>query len=256
MRLAALLALLMGCASPPGSLEGDAGRTDVPRRDAPSSDTGSDAGGDTLDAAEGDDAPDVPIDAGPPAEDCANDADDDLDGAADCLDSDCEGRACDDGSPCTAGDLCAAGSCVGERGPLVWRCIRRGGAEDLTFDSTCTDWWDCAARTSDAVWRVPPAATGRIVTLNQWRPAGCAACGLPDGVCADSIVDVASASPAPATYCAETPTFGNYPTDPAPGLIAVRRISDGSCRHGLRSATEMTPAGMVDEGVLAYVCPP
>lgn len=47
----------------------------------------------------------------PPAEvECANGADDDRDGLADCLDPDCNGRFCDDHDACTTGEVCLAGT--------------------------------------------------------------------------------------------------------------------------------------------------
>jgi hypothetical protein len=48
-----------------------------------------------------------------PVEVCTNGRDDDGDGLADCADPDCEGRACDDGDPCTTGSVCRTGGCVG-----------------------------------------------------------------------------------------------------------------------------------------------
>lgn len=42
---------------------------------------------------------------------CGNGIDDDGDSDVDCLDSDCEGRACDDGDPCTVSDICGSGLC-------------------------------------------------------------------------------------------------------------------------------------------------
>lgn len=42
---------------------------------------------------------------------CGNGMDDDGDDAIDCVDSDCEGRACDDGDLCTINDVCGSGLC-------------------------------------------------------------------------------------------------------------------------------------------------
>ncbi len=66
----------------------------------------------------GRDAGPAPMDAGlhdggGPETACTNGTDDDLDGNADCADSDCAGSTCDDGNACTHTDVCAAGACAG-----------------------------------------------------------------------------------------------------------------------------------------------
>ncbi len=58
-------------------------------------------------------------DAGPPCpareSACGDGVDEDCDRLVDCADPDCGGTACDDGQPCTSGDVCdtTAGACVG-----------------------------------------------------------------------------------------------------------------------------------------------
>ena len=42
---------------------------------------------------------------------CSNGIDDDDDSDVDCIDSDCQGRACDDGDACTVNDVCGDGLC-------------------------------------------------------------------------------------------------------------------------------------------------
>jgi hypothetical protein len=62
------------------------------------------------------DAGPVDIDAGPctaTETSCTDGLDRDCDLATDCADSDCAGQACDDGDPCTHGDRCSGGACVG-----------------------------------------------------------------------------------------------------------------------------------------------
>ncbi|HJL17508.1 MAG TPA: hypothetical protein RMH99_17705, partial [Sandaracinaceae bacterium LLY-WYZ-13_1] len=57
-----------------------------------------------------------PVDAGPCAASeraCDDGLDEDCDHAVDCADDDCGGRACDDGDPCTHGDVCTGGRCEG-----------------------------------------------------------------------------------------------------------------------------------------------
>lgn len=57
------------------------------------------------------------VDGGPgcPATEtsCTDGLDDDCDGDIDCADADCAGVSCDDGSACTEGDVCSAGTCGG-----------------------------------------------------------------------------------------------------------------------------------------------
>lgn len=254
MRLAALLTLVMGCASPPGSLEGDAGRADVPRRDAPSSDTGSDAGDDASDAESVADAP-VPVDAyrGPEA-DCVNTEDDDLDGDVDCYDADCEGLTCDDRDPCTGAEVCAAGLCVGSPGRAVHRCPGVDELDRYAFEGCPSD---CGGGDSGPVWRVPPDPVGPVVRLHQWLTRGCAAaaCAMTDA-CLDAIIDDDATSPAPTTYCADDYEFGSYPTTPAEGLLAITRVGNATCRHAVVVEGEAVPAGLAVEETVAYVCPP
>lgn len=255
MRRALALVALLGCAPAPAVVDVDAG-ADAPRiidAPAPPADSGSDVG---SDAPEPPDAP-VPTDSPrPPETDCANRDDDDLDGDTDCADSDCEGRACDDADPCTGSDACAAGVCDGVPGRPVQRCTGPGDLEVYALEDGCPS--ECSLGDSGVIWRVPPDPVGAVVTLRQWRPRGCTsvACAMTGDACIDAIVDIATVSPAPTTYCREDPGFGDYPTTAAPGLIAVRRVGDAICRHGVRLEDEVTPAGMSDELVLAYVCPP
>lgn len=140
------------CATEQGD-GGDAGGT----ADAGAADAGSDAG--ALDAGTDAGAPDAGsdagVDGGSKREDCTNQVDDDLDGDADCADTDCRqeicrprvhpcdaverctgnacppdvlevsGTDCDDGTACTAGDQCQAdGGCDGVRGLPVYRCTQ------------------------------------------------------------------------------------------------------------------------------------
>jgi len=42
---------------------------------------------------------------------CTNGQDDDLDGKTDCLDEECDGKACDDGDPGTSTEKCVTGTC-------------------------------------------------------------------------------------------------------------------------------------------------
>ncbi|MFO0598175.1 MAG: hypothetical protein U0228_22925 [Myxococcaceae bacterium] len=46
---------------------------------------------------------------------CGNGVDDDCDGLKDCADSDCSGLVCNDGDPCTDGEVCSNSTCM--RGP-------------------------------------------------------------------------------------------------------------------------------------------
>ncbi|MFT3711404.1 MAG: hypothetical protein QM817_27540 [Archangium sp.] len=43
---------------------------------------------------------------------CGDNVDDDCDGSKDCLDSDCNAQACNDGDPCTVGDVCSGTTCT------------------------------------------------------------------------------------------------------------------------------------------------
>ncbi|MBL9039832.1 MAG: hypothetical protein JNG84_15045 [Archangium sp.] len=62
--------------------------------------------------------------SGPPPEQCTNGLDDDANGATDCADSTCEGKACQSSDACLISPVCSAGSCVG--GPTV-ECLAAPG---------------------------------------------------------------------------------------------------------------------------------
>jgi hypothetical protein len=98
---------------------------------------------------------------------CDNGVDDDGDGYGDCLDSDCEGRPCDDGDACTRGDICSLGACL------------------APFDVTCDDRNDCTTDSCD------PAIGCVFAPVLAGSP-----CAAPfAGVCDDGGVCQQSAAP-------------------------------------------------------------
>jgi hypothetical protein len=58
---------------------------------------------------------------------CGDGRDDDCDGRVDCIDEDCQGKACEDGDACTTGETCEANACKG------------GSAVTCDDGNACTD---------------------------------------------------------------------------------------------------------------------
>lgn len=81
---------------------------------------------------------------------CADGLDNDGDGYIDCLDEDCEARACDDGDLCTIDDTCTAGECIGmakdcgDMNPCtIDTCDSQDGMCVNTFDESKTSYGSC-----------------------------------------------------------------------------------------------------------------
>ena len=104
---------------------------------------------------------------------CDDGIDNDNDGSTDCLDSDCEGLACNDGDPCTEDDTCSGGRCVGisidcddgndcsddscEAGQCVYECNATSFVDSCCDDPVCADALVCKPIT-------PPEITSSPVT--------------------------------------------------------------------------------------------
>ncbi|MEW6433165.1 MAG: hypothetical protein AB1730_16800 [Myxococcota bacterium] len=229
--------------------------------------SGSDAGGDAG-ATDGG-ATDGGADAGF-EKNCANGMDDDSDGETDCADSDCAGRvcrekahacdaeescaanacpadvyetpgtACDDGTPCTAGDQCLMdGGCEGTRGAPIFRCTKPGIIEILSVGSCPMAGELCGEPAPDAgllARELPDAGEENLLVHSPSAPDGGCIETLPDGgvaivadVCVDWLLDSAQRP----GMCVTNLFRSRVSSSPFTGSVAVYqyRFNSGSPQH-------------------------
>lgn len=143
---------------------------------------------------------------------CGNGVDDDCDGKIDCLDADCNALGCNDGDPCTTGEVCGSNAC------------QRGAAKVCNSPAPCeVPIGTCEASTGQCVYakRADGASCGST--------AAARCCG---GTCTDVNTDAANCG-----GCGLACTAGQACQDVGDscGRVATSgrcRCSAGSCPQG------------------------